>query len=143
MFHTPGHSVGHMAVTVATGAGDIVVAGDAIFQERNLEPNPEEGWRHWVPARFVDSVAGWRSVEEIDKRADYVLACHDKLANARSEVFPYEGMPIRARRQPIPGYRFHFGDMPPGAAARAAPAMTEAEAEAYVAALVPPTPDPA
>jgi N-acyl homoserine lactone hydrolase len=43
MFHTPGHSVGHMAVTVATSAGDIVVAGDAIFQERNLEPNPAEG----------------------------------------------------------------------------------------------------
>ena len=33
MFHTPGHSVGHMGVTVATSAGDIVVAGDAIFVE--------------------------------------------------------------------------------------------------------------
>ncbi|MEJ8561988.1 hypothetical protein QTO30_12690 [Yoonia sp. GPGPB17] len=51
MFHTPGHSVGHMAVTVATSMGDIVVAGDAIFQERNMEPNPDEGWRYWVPKR--------------------------------------------------------------------------------------------
>ncbi len=48
MFHTPGHSVGHMAVTVATTAGDVVIVGDAIFQARNLEPNEEEKWRYWV-----------------------------------------------------------------------------------------------
>nr|MCU0902110.1 N-acyl homoserine lactonase family protein [Cypionkella sp.] len=143
MFPTPGHSVGHMAVSVATSAGDIVIAGDAIFQERNLEPNPEEGWRYWVPARFVNSYEGWRSVEEIDKRADYVLACHDKVANARSDVFPYDGMPVRQRRQAIPGFPFYFGDMPPGTAATSAPALTRDEAKAYLDALVPPTPDPA
>lgn len=135
MFPTPGHSVGHMGVTVATSAGDIVLAGDAIFQERNLEPNPEEGWRHWVPARFVDSVAGWRSVEELDKRADVILPCHDEAANARSPVFPYPGMPLRKRRQVIPGLPFHFGDMPAGMAHKAAPAMTRAEAEVYLAGL--------
>ena len=42
MFATPGHSPGHMSVTVATEAGDIVIAGDAIFQARNMEPNEEE-----------------------------------------------------------------------------------------------------
>jgi glyoxylase-like metal-dependent hydrolase (beta-lactamase superfamily II) len=135
MFHTPGHSVGHMAVTVATSAGDIVVAGDAIFQERNLEPCEAEGWRYWVPARFVDSVAGWRSVEELDKRADYILPCHDEAANARSDVFPYEGMPLRARRRHIPGFRFYFGDMPDGAVARAAPAMAAEDVPAYLAGL--------
>ena len=74
-------------ITVATSAGNIGVAGDAIFVERNLEPNPAEKWRHWVPARFVNSCEGWKSVEEIDKRADYVLPCHDEVANARSDVF--------------------------------------------------------
>jgi N-acyl homoserine lactone hydrolase len=138
MFHTPGHSVGHMAVTVATSAGDIVIAGDAIFQERNLEPNPEEGWRYWVPARFVNSYEGWKSVEEIDKRADYVLPCHDEAANARSDVFPYPGMPLRKRRQVIPGFQFYFGDMPSASVGRAAPAMTRAEVESYLAGLTHP-----
>jgi len=138
MFHTPGHSVGHMAVTVATAMGDIVVAGDAIFVERNLDPNPAEGWRYWVPARFVNSYEGWKSVEEIDKRADYVLPCHDEAANARSDVYPYPGMPLRQRRQVIPGFQFYFGDMPGGTAARAAPAMTRATAAAYLAGLIDP-----
>ncbi len=119
MFHTPGHSVGHMAVTVATSAGDIVIAGDAIFNTRNLEPNEDEKWRFWVPARFVNSVAGWQSVEEIDKRADFVLACHDPVCGD-SPVFPYDGMQLRKRREFIEGYQFYFGDMPAGSAARAA-----------------------
>ncbi|MFV0361316.1 N-acyl homoserine lactonase family protein [Tropicimonas sp.] len=140
MFHTPGHSVGHMAVTVATSAGDIVICGDAIFNERNLEPNADEMWRYWVPARFVNAYEGWKSVEEIDKRADYVLACHDK-ANARSDVYPFEGMKLRKRRQFIPGFQFYFADMPPGAAERAAPAMKPGEVAAYLASLEPPTPD--
>ena len=95
-----------------------------------------------MPARFVNSVDGWKSVEEIDKRADYVLPCHDEEANARSDVYPYEGMPIRNRRQPIPGYQFYFGDMPAGAVDKAAPALTQEEADAFIASLVPPTPDP-
>ncbi|MXW86060.1 MAG: N-acyl homoserine lactonase family protein, partial [Boseongicola sp. SB0667_bin_21] len=138
MFPTPGHSVGHMAVSVATNAGDIVVCGDAIFEERNLEPNPAEMWRYWVPARFVNSYDGWKSVEELDKRADYVLPCHDHAANARSKVFPFEGMPIRRRRQAIPGYQFYFGDMPAGAAGREAPAMAAEDVDAYVSSLARP-----
>ncbi|MDE0852448.1 MAG: N-acyl homoserine lactonase family protein, partial [Yoonia sp.] len=121
--------------------GDIVIAGDAIFQERNMEPNPAEMWRYWVPARFVNSYEGWKSVEEMDKRADYILACHDKVANARSDVFPYEGMPIRKRRQTIPGFQFYFGDMPAGTADKVAPALKSDEVEAYLAGLVPPTAD--
>ncbi len=115
MFPTPGHSVGHMGVTVATTGGDIVICGDAIFEARNLEPNVEEKWRYWVPARFVNSYEGWKSVEEIDKRADYVLPCHD-IACGDHEVYPFEGMKKRERRKFIPGYNFYFGDMPPGAA---------------------------
>ncbi|MCY4446858.1 MAG: N-acyl homoserine lactonase family protein [Rhodobacteraceae bacterium] len=132
MFPTPGHSVGHMAVTVATAMGDIVVCGDAIFEERNLDPNPAEKWRFWVPARFVNSYEGWKSVEELDKRADYVLPCHDYDANVRSMVFPYEGMPLRKRRQVIPGYQFYFADMPGDTAQKSAPAMPADEVEAYI-----------
>jgi len=52
MFPTQGHSVGHMAVSVAISAGDIMVCGDAILGERNLDPNPAEKWHYWVPARL-------------------------------------------------------------------------------------------
>lgn len=55
LFHTPGRSVGHMSATVTTSACHIVVAGDAILRECNLEPNPDESWRCWVPALLVDS----------------------------------------------------------------------------------------
>ncbi|WP_333833795.1 hypothetical protein [Rubrimonas sp.] len=143
MHHTPGHSVGHIAATVATTMGDIVVADDAIFQERDMEPNPAEGWRYRAPARFVDSVAGWRSVEELDKRADVIPPCHDRIANARSDVFPYEGMKLRKRRHVIPGVQFYFGDMPAAAVGRAAAAMKPEDVEVYLAALTPPTTDPA
>ena len=111
VFNTPGHSPGHMAVTVATSVGDIVLAGDAIFQARNMEPNEEEKWRYWVPARFVNSIEGWKSVEEIDKRADYILACHDEAVGAH-KVYPFKGMETRTRRKHIPGYSFYFADLP-------------------------------
>lgn len=111
VFDTPGHSPGHMSVTVATSAGDIVLAGDAIFQARNMEPNEEEKWRYWVPARFVNSIEGWKSVEEIDKRADYILACHDEAVGAH-KVYPFRGMETRTRRKHIPGYSFYFADLP-------------------------------
>ena len=111
MFPTPGHSPGHMAVTVHTEVGDIVLAGDAIFQARNMEPNEAEKWRYWVPARFVSAIDGWRSVEEIDKRADYILPCHDEAVGAH-ECYPFPGMQLRKRREFIPGYSFYFADMP-------------------------------
>ncbi len=86
----------------------------------------------------MNSYEGWKSVEEIDKRADDGLPCHDEAANARSDVYPYEGMPIRKRRQPIPGYQFYFGDMPSGTAGKAAPAMKPDEVDAYIASLTDP-----
>ncbi|MEO0637695.1 MAG: N-acyl homoserine lactonase family protein [Pseudomonadota bacterium] len=140
MFHTPGHSVGHMAVTVATSAGNIVICGDAIFQARNMEPNPKERWRYWVPARFVNSVEGWKSVEEIDKRADYILPCHD-AACGDHEYYPFEGMELRKRRQHIPGFKFYFGDMPPGTANKVAEPMKEEDVQAYLDGLMVPSPE--
>lgn len=111
MFPTPGHSPGHMAVSVKTAAGDIVIAGDAIFQARNMEPNEDEKWRYWVPARFVNAIEGWKSVEEIDKRADYILPCHDEAVGDHP-VYPFEGMRLRKRREAKPGLAFYFGGQP-------------------------------
>lgn len=141
MFPIPGHSVGHMSVSVATSAGDIVVCGDAVFNLRNLEPNAEECWRYRVPARFVNSYDGWKSVEELVKRSDYMLPCHDRSANERSDVFPYAGTPLRKRRQFIPGFKFDFGDMPTGTSKRIAPAMKPEDVKGYLGSLIPPSPD--
>jgi hypothetical protein len=71
------------------------------------------------------------------------IRCAKKPFRQRRTCFPYAGMPIRKRRQHIPGYKFYFGDMPHGTADKAAAAMTRDEAAAYIAGLVPPTPDPA
>ena len=86
----------------------------------------------------MNSYEGWKSVEELDKRADYVLPCHDYVANSRSDVFPYENMPVRKRRQFIPGYQFYFGDMPAGAARNETPMMKPEEVDAYIASLTDP-----
>jgi N-acyl homoserine lactone hydrolase len=109
VFPTPGHSVGHMSVQVETTAGACVIAGDAIFRLRNLEPNEKERWRYWVPARFVNSIDGWKSVEELDRRGDVILACHDDATLEHAE-YPYPGMPLRKRREPKPGLPFFTGE---------------------------------
>lgn len=108
VFPSPGHSPGHQCVVVKTTAGDAVLAGDAIFRFENMEPNMEEKWRYWVPARFVNSIDGWRSIEEIDKRADFILPTHDERV-MEHEVYPYDGMPVRKRREVIPETFFFFG----------------------------------
>jgi len=113
MFPTPGHSVGHMSVEVDTTAGAIVLAGDAIFRLRNMEPNEKERWRYWVPARFVSSIDGWKSVEELDRRADVILPCHDEATLEHPE-YPYPGMPLRTRRVPAPGMPFFTGEQSRG-----------------------------
>ena len=107
VFPTPGHTPGHQCVTVATSTGNIVIAGDAIFLYENLEPNLDEQWRYWVQARFVNVIDGWKSIEEIDKRADYVLPTHDERV-LEHEVFPFDGMMKREKRNPIKGASFYF-----------------------------------
>ena len=57
---------------------------------------------------FVSMIDGWKSIEEIDRRADYILACHDS-AVLEHQVYPYEGMPLRKKREPMPGLPFYFG----------------------------------
>ncbi|GIT14675.1 MAG: MBL fold metallo-hydrolase [Gammaproteobacteria bacterium] len=107
VFPTPGHCPGHQCVTVQTTAGDAVLVGDAFFRLENIEPNMKEHWRYWVPARFVNSIDGWKSIEEIDRRADYVLPAHDERI-LEFDVYPSPGIRIRKRREVIPGAPFFF-----------------------------------
>ena len=111
VYPTPGHCPGHQAVSVKTSAGDISIIGDAFFLWRNMEPNMEEKWRYWVPARFYNSIEGWKSVEEIDKRADFTLPTHEELV-LEHDVYPYEGMPLRKRREVVEGTSFFTGGGP-------------------------------
>ena len=67
----------------------------------------KEHWRYWVPARFVNSIDGWKSIEEIDRRADYVLPAHDERI-LEFDVYPSPGIRIRKRREVIPGAPFFF-----------------------------------
>jgi glyoxylase-like metal-dependent hydrolase (beta-lactamase superfamily II) len=107
VFPTPGHTPGHQSVQVETSAGNIVLCGDAVFLYRNMEPRMEEQWRYWVQQRFVSMIDGWRSMEEIDRRADFILPGHD-AAVLDHAVYPYEGMPLRERRKPVAGAPFYF-----------------------------------
>ncbi|MEE9240257.1 MAG: N-acyl homoserine lactonase family protein [bacterium] len=107
VFPTPGHSPGHQSVQVETSCGNIVVAGDVIFVYENMEPRLDENWRYWVPARLASSIDGWRSIEELDKRADFILPCHDPKVLENS-VYPHEGMKLRKKREPVSNAPFYF-----------------------------------
>jgi glyoxylase-like metal-dependent hydrolase (beta-lactamase superfamily II) len=106
-FPTPGHTPGHQSVQVETSMGSAVIVGDAIFRYRNFEPKMDEHWRYWIQQRLVNIVDGWRSMEEIDRRADFILPSHDE-AVLEHEAYPYDGMPVREKREPVPGAPFHF-----------------------------------
>jgi glyoxylase-like metal-dependent hydrolase (beta-lactamase superfamily II) len=107
VFPTPGHTPGHQSVAVETAAGTAVICGDAVFRYRNMEPRPEEHWRYWVQQRYVSMIDGWRSVEEIDRRADFILPGHDE-AVLDHKVYPYPDMPLREKRKPVEGAPFYF-----------------------------------
>jgi glyoxylase-like metal-dependent hydrolase (beta-lactamase superfamily II) len=106
-FHTPGHTPGHISVEIETKAGTFVITGDALLRAANIEPNLKEHFRYWVQARFVDMVKGWKSVEEIDKRADYILYYHDEVS-LEHPVYPFEGIQMRERRKVVPGASSFF-----------------------------------
>ena len=110
VFPTPGHTPGHISVEVETKAGTFVITGDALLRAANIEPNLKEHFRYWVQARFVDMVKGWKSVEEIDKRADYILYYHDEVS-LEHPVYPFEGIQMRERRKVVPGAPFYFSGL--------------------------------
>lgn len=69
MVHTGGHSVGHSAVFVETEAGTAVIAGDAVYNYRNLE-------YEWPQGPLADVPAALRSIQTL-KSADVILVNHD------------------------------------------------------------------
>ena len=76
LFPTPGHCPGHQAVEVRTDHGVVVIAGDAIFSDENLEPDPKRGLKFTPMGRFVDVFQLYDSMERIISRADVVLTSH-------------------------------------------------------------------
>jgi glyoxylase-like metal-dependent hydrolase (beta-lactamase superfamily II) len=86
-FQTPGHSPGHMAVSVQTEKGIYVLAGDLVFLRENLEPDQETGWPFYPPGRFYNILELWHSIEDVIRRADYVMLTHDP-SHFEQEVYP-------------------------------------------------------
>jgi glyoxylase-like metal-dependent hydrolase (beta-lactamase superfamily II) len=77
MVHTGGHSPGHCVVFVRTDVGSAVIAGDAVYNYRNLE-------YEWPQGAFFDLEATLRSMQTL-KGADVILLNHDP---AFDELFP-------------------------------------------------------
>lgn len=71
MVHTGGHSPGHSVVFVETDAGSAVIAGDAVYNYRNLE-------YEWPQGPVFDVGATVRSIQTL-KAADVILVNHDPL----------------------------------------------------------------
>lgn len=84
---TPGHSPGHMAVSVRTEKGVYILGGDLFFVRENLEPDEETGWPLYPPARFYNVLELWESIEEVKRRGDYVMGTHDPT-HLEKEIYP-------------------------------------------------------
>lgn len=77
MIPTPGHSPGHMAVSVNTTEGLYLLIGDLALWRRNLEPDEKRGWPITLPGRFYNCLEIWDSLLEVKRRADRILMTHD------------------------------------------------------------------
>ena len=87
MVHTGGHSPGHSVVFVETVAGLVVIAGDAVYNYRNLE-------YEWPQGPLFDVGATIRAIQTL-KTADAILVNHDPLFD---RLFP-DG---RVGHEPLP-----------------------------------------
>lgn len=74
---TPGHSPGHIAVSIQTKKGKYFIVGDLMFLRENLEPEEEHGWEFMPPGRFCNILEVWDSIRLVKQRADFVLMTHD------------------------------------------------------------------
>jgi glyoxylase-like metal-dependent hydrolase (beta-lactamase superfamily II) len=77
VFPTPGHSPGHMAVSVETAKGVYVLAGDLVLLRECFEPDREKGWPLTPPGSYCNMVEIWHSMEEVKRRADFILLTHE------------------------------------------------------------------
>lgn len=79
MVHTGGHSPGHSVLFVETEVGTAVIAGDAVYNYRNLE-------YEWPQGPLFDVGATIRAIQTL-KSADVILLNHDPLFE---HLFPSE-----------------------------------------------------
>jgi len=79
MVPTPGHSPGHVAVSINTVKGKYFIAGDLMFSRSNLFPDEKYGWPLTPPGRFCNLIDIWHSMNKVIERADYILMSHDTL----------------------------------------------------------------
>jgi len=73
-FPTPGHTVGHQSVAVATDAGTTVVAADAVPTFANVDRGAG------VPRALggaVDQIAWWESATDVLDRGEVILPGHE------------------------------------------------------------------
>lgn len=90
IFPTPGHSPGHVAVSVNTEDGPYVIVGDLMFLKDNMKPEKSKGWPITPPGRFYNILEIWASIEEVMRRvdADHVLMTHDPSQMDKSTYPP-------------------------------------------------------
>lgn len=94
MFETPGHTPGHMSVALESSAGEYICAGDALFTIGNLKPVPELHYNISPLGIYQDSVAAWRSLELVARRAEdpsFILCCHCPELEERLKTEPVLG----------------------------------------------------
>ena len=77
MVPTPGHSPGHMAVSVNTAAGAYFLVGDLALLRQSFSPDHKRGWPITMPGRFYNCIELWNSIVEVLHRADHILMTHD------------------------------------------------------------------
>lgn len=89
VFPTPGHSPGHIAVSVNTTDGPFVMTGDLMFLKDNMKPQKDKGWPLTPPGRFYNILEIWSSMEEVMRRVDanHVLMTHDP-SQLGKDVYP-------------------------------------------------------
>jgi N-acyl homoserine lactone hydrolase len=74
---TPGHSPGHIAVSINTEKGDYWIIGDLMLVRENLQPDLKHGWPLTPIGRFSNFIDLWHSMEKVVSRADFILMTHD------------------------------------------------------------------
>jgi glyoxylase-like metal-dependent hydrolase (beta-lactamase superfamily II) len=80
VYPTPGHCTGQQTVAISTKDGVYHCCGDAIFTYDNLKPIPDISYDITPPARFLDVVQCWTSIQELKRRAGsekFILPTHE------------------------------------------------------------------
>ncbi|MDR3474650.1 MAG: N-acyl homoserine lactonase family protein [Devosia sp.] len=77
MIPTPGHSPGHMAVSVYTTVGEYFLVRDMALLGESFSPDKKRGWPITMPGRFYNCVELWNSIVDVLHRADHILMTHD------------------------------------------------------------------